>query len=69
MLVKITGLESGGSGSPGPLGESLFLPEPRFPFYQMIINILPFSQGWCGDQGREWLEGCINCKVALRALG
>lgn len=26
----------------------------------MTINILPFSQGWCGAQGRQWLEECLT---------
>lgn len=68
VLVKSTGLECRGSGSPWAFKQVLSLPGLQFPFYQMKINVLPFSQGWCGDQGRQWLEGCcINCKCGSRS--
>lgn len=53
VLVKSAGLESRGSGLSCALGKSLSLPGPQFPFYHMVFNVLPFSQGWCEDQGRQ----------------
>lgn len=63
VLIKSTGPGFRASGSSCPVGKSLSLPGPQFPIYRTMIHILPFSQGWCGDQGRQWLEEChINCK-------
>ena len=53
----------------GPLGESLSLPGPQFPFYQMIFNILPFSQvgvGIRGDSG--YRDATLTAKVAIGTI-
>lgn len=60
---------SGALGWSGPLGKSLSLPGSQFPFYQMIFNILPFSQSWCGDQGEGgYRDVTLSASVAIGVL-
>lgn len=54
-MTRADGVKQAALGCSGPLDKSFSLRGPPFFFSQMVFNILPFSQGWCGDQGRSWL--------------